>query len=119
MSATAAAPGPRHVLLTINHPNSKDFYYTVIGGGENGKPEELRVRRGDSIKFVSKNEFILRFAESPFDDPEKTVLHGLKDGDEYTKTACVRQDAILGHWYHYTVIMGDNSTDDPEIIIER
>lgn len=111
---------PQHVRLTINHPNSKDFYYSATVGKTNiDKPKELRVHRGDSVTFENPDNFILRFRESPFDNPEKTVLYAVSNGREWTVTARVRETAVLDHWYHYTVIMGDCSTDDPEIIIER
>jgi len=111
---------PQHVHLRIDHPNPTDFHYCATVGRKNiEKPKELRLHRGDSVTFENADNFILRFRESPFDNPERTVLYATSNRSEWTLTARVRETALFDHWYHYTVIMGDNSTDDPEIIIER
>ncbi len=116
MSAPALA---KYANLRIDHHGTDFKYSATLGTNKIDQPEELRVHRGDLIIFESEDEFVLRFTESPFDKPEKTVLHGIHTGSEWSISARVRDDAILGHRYHYTVIVGDNSTDDPEIIIER
>ena len=75
--------------------------------------------RGETVTFESADTFSLRFVESPFKQPEKTVLPAKSTGDGWAVSAVVRDDAVYHHKYHYTVIMGDCSTDDPEIIIEQ
>ena len=120
MSPTKAKHRPRHMHLRIEHPNAIDFHYHVLEKEDLlGKPKELQLDRGEQITFESDQEFTLRFAESPFIPAERTVLHGTSSGTTYTVSAKVRDDAVYHHWYHYTVIMGDHSTDDPEIVIEQ
>ena len=111
----------RDVHLRIDHgPKPSDFHYHATCNEKPiDDPKHLKLDHGDTVTFESPNSFSLRFVKSPFKEPQKTVLQATSAGDGWTLPATVRDQVKYGEWYHYTVVMGDFSTDDPEIIIEQ
>lgn len=119
MGPKTAKTQPRHVHMNVEHgPNPRDFYYHATSNGAAiDNPKKLKLHHDESITFESPHQLTLRFRKSPFENPEKTVLDATQTGSAWRIEARVSKDAAVGQ-YHYTVIMADSSTDDPEIIID-
>jgi hypothetical protein len=107
--------------MKIEHgPKPTDFHYHAYANGTPiDNPKELKLDKGESILFESPDKLSLRFSKSPFVPAKNTSLNSTWNGNAWTIPAVVGDHAVYGTWYHYTVTLGDSSTDDPEIIIEQ